>query len=170
MKRKSTFVVFAGMAIASMLAIGQVQAQVPSLTAKLASQSLGLNSANESVQFTNSSTVSATNVRITSITARVLGGTGSVTLKSPSLPYAIGTIAANSSVQALFTMNVPTTVSRFSLVENGTLQDNSGHTYNFSLSQLALVTWPTANVSPSSLTFGTVAVRTTSAPQLAYLT
>jgi len=96
---------------------------------------------------------------------RTLGGSGSVTLASPSLPLSVGAIALNASTNISLTLNVPSTVTRFSLTENGSLQDTSGSTYNFSAAELVNVSTYSLSVSPSSLTFAAQNVGTTSSPQ-----
>ncbi len=36
------------------------------------------------------------------------------------------------------TLNVPTTVTRFSMTEGGNLQDGAGNTYNYSMAQTVI--------------------------------
>lgn len=89
-----------------------------------------------SLQIINQGTGPGGYVQITGFTARALSGSGAVTVVSPSVPYLVGNLPAGGSGVVPVTLNVPTTVSRFSFVQNGTVQDTGGILYNFSTSEV----------------------------------
>jgi hypothetical protein len=78
----------------------------------------------------------AMNVVLASLITRTLTGSGSVVVNAPSLPYTVGSVPVGGSVMVPLTLNVPSTVRRFSLTENGTVQDAAGKSYSYSLSQV----------------------------------
>jgi hypothetical protein len=78
----------------------------------------------------------AFNIQITSITARTLSGSGTVTVADPVVPYSVGAVGAGHWGSLSISLNVPATVTRFALVENGLLQDPDGLTAAFSTSEL----------------------------------
>lgn len=77
-------------------------------------------------------------VNINQITLRTLSGTGTVTLASPALPAALGPLAVGASLTVPLTLNVPATVTRFSVTETGTLVDASAKTSNYSIAQTVI--------------------------------
>jgi len=82
----------------------------------------------------------AQNITITQLGLRTLGGTGTVTLTSPGLPASVGSLGVGASTTLTVKVNVPSTVTKFSITENGKLQDASGTSYSFSIGQ---VVYPT---------------------------
>ena len=87
------------------------------------------------LQLTNTGLTAAQAVNITQMTFRTLSGSGTVTLASPVLPAAEGTLGIGASITVPLTLNVPTTVTRFSMTEGGNLRDGVGNTYTYSIAQ-----------------------------------
>lgn len=90
------------------------------------------------MRFTNTGTGHARNVSIASVAFRTLNGVGTVTYnatRSGPLPRQLGALDAGQSQTVRFYLNVPLTVTRFSLAENGTLQNVQGTTFSFAPSQ-----------------------------------
>jgi len=89
-------------------------------------------------RLTNTGSGPAENIRINQLPVRTLAGTGTVTYDaalSPALPIAAGDLAAGAFTTIRLYFSVPSTVTRFSITENGTLQDAAQTTLNFSMSQ-----------------------------------
>ena len=76
-------------------------------------------------------------VTLTNIVLRTLGGTGTVTVAaaSPAMPLNAGNLAVGGQTTVRLYLNVPSTVTRFSIAESGTVKSLSGTTYNFSNAQ-----------------------------------
>jgi len=91
-----------------------------------------------SLQLTDTGTGDAQNTLINQLTFRTLGGTGNVTLAAPRLPISAGNLPVGTSNTLLLTLNVPSTVTKFSIRENGTMQDDSGKAYSYSIGQLVI--------------------------------
>jgi hypothetical protein len=112
---------------------------MPVLSASIAGQSVASPGVVAlSIKFTNTGTGVAQNINVNQISFRTLAGTGTVTYDvavSPTLPVLIPTLAPGASSTVQMFASVPSSVTRFSMVENGTLQDTAANTYNFSLSQ-----------------------------------
>jgi len=85
--------------------------------------------------FTNIGTSDALNTRANTLTFRTLGGAGAVTLTSPQLPFIVGTVSVDNTITIPLTLNVPTTVTKFSMTEGGTMQDSTHKSYSFSIGQ-----------------------------------
>jgi len=51
------------------------------------------------------------------------------------MPITVGTVSVDNTITIPVTLNVLTTVTRFAMAEDGTPQDSSGKTYNFSMGQ-----------------------------------
>jgi von Willebrand factor A domain-containing protein 7 len=75
---------------------------------------------------------------VNQIVLRSLGGAGNVTLnsQSPTLPLAVGSLAVGASTSVTLFVNVPSSVSRFSITEGGPVQDSLNRPFNFSTSQI----------------------------------
>jgi hypothetical protein len=90
------------------------------------------------LKLANTGTGHARNAQITGLPLRTLSGTGTVThnagLSGP-LPMAAGSIDAGASVIVRIFLNVPGTVTRFSITENGSLKNVAGTSSSFSLAQ-----------------------------------
>jgi hypothetical protein len=91
------------------------------------------------VTVTNTGSGNAVNTALTQLTLKTLTGTGSVTVNSPVLPLTIGNLAVGASTTVTLFLNVPSTVKRFSVTENGSVQDIVGRPFNFSTSQQVIV-------------------------------
>jgi hypothetical protein len=107
----------------------------PSIAGSVASNSLSGTAETLTLQLTNNGVGNAQNIKINSVSARTLSGTGSVTLSSPATPIIVGALAAGASVTETLTLNAPATVKEFSITEAGTVQDAAGNTYSFSIAQ-----------------------------------
>ena len=90
------------------------------------------------LQLTNTGFTAAQAVNMNQITFRTLSGSGTVTLASPVLPAGEGQLGIGSSTTMAITLNVPTTVTRFSMTEGGNLKDAGGNTYNYSMAQTVI--------------------------------
>ena len=111
----------------------------PTISGKVTSQSVvsaGL--LKVVVQLTNTGPGAATNTAVNQIVLRSLGGAGNVTLnsQSPTLPLAVGSLAVGASTSVTLFINVPPSVSRFSITEGGPVQDSLNRPFNFSTSQI----------------------------------
>jgi hypothetical protein len=90
------------------------------------------------VTFTNTGTGIARNLKLNQVALRTLSGTGTVTYNaplSPPLPATLGDVGVGASTTVRLYLNVPSTVTRFSIGENGQYSDVSGTTFNYSISQ-----------------------------------
>jgi hypothetical protein len=90
------------------------------------------------LQLKNTGTGAASNIQLARLTLRTLAGTGTVTydsVQSPQLPIQIPSLAAGASVTVRLFFIVPSTVTRFSVTENGSLQDSLGNLLNWSSGQ-----------------------------------
>lgn len=90
------------------------------------------------VVFTNSGPGTAQAVSLKNFVFKTLTGTGSVTYNSslsPALPIVNQNINPGDSYVITLNVNVPNTVKRFSIIENGTALDIDGVPYRFSQSQ-----------------------------------
>jgi hypothetical protein len=80
-------------------------------------------------------------VHLDSVLPRTLAGMGTVTLdttRSPVLPLALPDLDPGASATVRLYFNVPATVRRFAIVENGGLADIFGRTFKFSINQSVL--------------------------------
>jgi von Willebrand factor A domain-containing protein 7 len=90
------------------------------------------------VRLTNTGTGNARNLKITLITPRMLSGIGTVTYNSslsPPLPVAAGNLDVGSSATFRLFLGVPSTVTKFSVTESGSVQDVLGTNYNYSTAE-----------------------------------
>ncbi len=90
------------------------------------------------VRFTNTGVGTAQNAVLSSLGLRTLAGTGSVTVNtalSPSLPLITPNLDVGAFYTVRLTLNVPSTVQRFSLSENGSVSDLAGVSYSMSHAQ-----------------------------------
>ncbi len=119
----------------------------PSLSGTISSQKPQSGAYLLELRLTNSGTGLARNVRLETITLRTLTGTGTVTLVTAlsPLPKLVGDLAAGSSATVQIFVTFPFTVSRFSVTENGALQNAAGATSSFSIAQSVI---PPANKAP----------------------
>jgi hypothetical protein len=87
---------------------------------------------------TNTGSGNARNISIASLPLRALLGTGVLTLNSPALPIAVGNIDVGGSIVLRLLLNVPATITRFSITETGSVQDVAGTKFSFSMAQAVI--------------------------------
>lgn len=87
------------------------------------------------LMLTNNGTGGARDLKVSQVLFKTLSGSGAVTLVSPVLPVMIGNLDVGASTTLRLTLNVPATVTRFSITEGGTLKDVGGTSFSFSLAQ-----------------------------------
>jgi len=90
------------------------------------------------LRFTNTGVGTARDMVLGSLALRTLAGSGNVTLNaalSPALPLVTPNVDVGSFFTVRLTFNVPSTVQRFSVTENGNVTDLSGVTYAYSQAQ-----------------------------------
>ncbi len=91
------------------------------------------------VRLTNTGTGNARNLSISQLPLRTLLGSGTVTQNtslSPLLPLAIGNLDVGASTTIRLILNVPSTVTKFSVTESGPVQDVGGTAYSYSTAQV----------------------------------
>jgi hypothetical protein len=112
----------------------------PTISGQVVSPTLHASTSVEvDVKLTDIGTGNAVSAALTQVTLRTLSGTGSVTVNSPALPLTIGNLAVGLSTTVKLFLHVPSTVKRFSITENGTVQDILNRPFNFSTSQQVIV-------------------------------
>jgi hypothetical protein len=112
----------------------------PTISGKLASTSVAFSAdAEVDVTLSDIGTGNAASAALTKLTLRTLSGNGQVTLVSPALPVSVGNLAVGASITVRLFLSIPSTVTRFSITESGTVQDTVGRPYNFSTSQQVFV-------------------------------
>jgi hypothetical protein len=90
------------------------------------------------VTLTNTGTGHARNLKISQLPLRTLAGSGSVTYLptlSGALPLSIGSLDVGASSTVRLFLGVPSTVTRFSITETGTVNNVLGTMYSFSTAQ-----------------------------------
>ncbi|HVO61695.1 MAG TPA: hypothetical protein VMT53_12225 [Terriglobales bacterium] len=107
----------------------------PSLSGAASVVSYVNNTLSLNLQFTDIGTSDALNTMVKTLSFRTLGGSGTVTLANPKLPFTVGTISVNNTMTIPVTLKVPSTVTKFSITEGGTMQDAAHKTYTFSIGQ-----------------------------------
>ncbi len=107
----------------------------PSLAGRITSVSQSGTTVTAALKLTNTGFTRAHAVNLNAITLQTLSGSGTVTLSSPTLPAAEGPLGIGASTTVTLTLDVPTTVTQFSITERGKLKDSAGDSYSFSLSQ-----------------------------------
>lgn len=119
-------------------ASGQVQTDgSPRLVAKLASANqLSPGKWQLSLQLNNTGGGTAQHVSLTRLTCRTLAGSGIINIATPTLPATLGDLGAGATTTLLITLNVPSTVSKFSIAESGTLNTADGTSLAFSSAQV----------------------------------
>jgi hypothetical protein len=93
------------------------------------------------VTFTNNGTGNARSIQITKLALRTLAGTGTATFNSGlsgALPLALGSLDVGGTFTARLYLNLPSTITRFSITETGLLQDVAGTTYSYSMGQAVI--------------------------------
>ena len=107
----------------------------PLLAATMTEQSRSGSNLTLQILFRNTGSEPAVNVTIRGLDARVLGGSGAVVVTSPATPVLLGNIAPGATASLRVSLTVPSTVTRLTLTESGSLQDARGTSYAFSLAQ-----------------------------------
>jgi len=90
------------------------------------------------VRFTNTGTGIARNLAAAQLPLKTLSGTGTVSLVTPALPIVVGNLDPGASIDVRIYLNRPSTVTRFSVTENGTVQDATGATSSYSAAQTVI--------------------------------
>ena len=92
------------------------------------------------LRLANTGAVHARNISVNQLLFRTLAGSGTVTTGSATvLPKITSRMDIGRSATIRLYVNVPSTVTRFSINETGTAQDSSGVSYNFSLGQVVRI-------------------------------
>jgi len=107
----------------------------PVLSATMTEQSRSGSNLSLQIVFRNTGSEPAVNVTIRGLDARVLAGSGTVVVSSPTTPVSLGNLAPGATTSLQVSLSVPSTVTRLTLTESGSLQDARGTTYAFSLAQ-----------------------------------
>jgi len=110
----------------------------PSMSGQVSSVSQSGTTVTVSLQLTNTGFTAVQALNIGKITPRTLSGSGMVTVSSPAIPAAEGPLGIGASTTVTLTLNVPATVTRFSLTESGNLKDGAGNSYNYSIAQTVI--------------------------------
>jgi hypothetical protein len=87
------------------------------------------------IELTNTGNGHARDVRLVQTLLKTLSGAGTVTVASPPAPAVIGSLDAGASASVTLRVNVPATVTRFSITENGLLKDVRGTYFTISFAQ-----------------------------------
>ncbi len=93
------------------------------------------------LNLTNSGTGNARNIMLNQVLLRILSGTGTVTYNttlSPALPYSAGNLDVGATTVIRLYLNVSSTVTKFSITENGTVRNVVGTSYNYSIGQAVI--------------------------------
>ena len=96
---------------------------------------------NLDVRFTNTGPGTAKLFTVNTLTFRTLSGTGTVTYNTalgPPLPLVIPNVDVGAFVTVRLTVNVPASVTRFSVAESGSVQDTSSGNFGFSQAQAVI--------------------------------
>lgn len=88
-----------------------------------------------SLTVTNNGTAPASDITLNQIALRTLAGAGKAGLFAPSLPVTVGNLQPGASTVVTLELQVPTTLRKLALTENGTFQDAGGTVYQFSPGQ-----------------------------------
>jgi hypothetical protein len=88
-----------------------------------------------SLTVTNSGAAPASEIILKQIGLRSLSGDGKVALLAPTLPVTAGNLKPGTSTALTLKLEVPTTVKKLRLNEQGTFRDAGGKVYEFSLEQ-----------------------------------
>ncbi len=121
---------------ASTVVTAAISCGPPSLSGQISISSRSGATVRLNLQLTNTGFTAAQAVNINQITFRTLSG--SVILASPVPPAAEGQLGIGASTTVPITLNVPTSVTRFSMTEGGNLKDGVGNTYNYSMAQTVI--------------------------------
>ena len=111
-----------------------VSAVTPPLTATLSNRSVGPGPYYVDLQLNNSGPAMAIGVSVTTITVKTLTGTGAISATS-ALPLTIGDLVAGGSATIRVFLNVPASVTRFSISETLAYRSSTGQPLIVELSQ-----------------------------------
>jgi hypothetical protein len=107
----------------------------PSLSGRILSQSASGTIVTLHLQIANSGTGDARDIQLAQLGLRTLTGTGTGIFLG-RFPLHIGNLPAGAAVTVSLGFSVPSTITKFSLTENGTLQNTIGGVYNYSIAQV----------------------------------
>jgi hypothetical protein len=85
---------------------------------------------------TNNGTAPASGITLDQIALRTLAGRGDAVLFAPTIPVTVGNLRPGASTVVTLELQVPTTIRKLALSENGTLQDGGATVHQFSLGQV----------------------------------
>jgi hypothetical protein len=85
----------------------------------------------------NTGAAKVESIDFSQITLRTLAGAGEATIASPGVPIQVGGLLPRGVTTVSLILNVPSTLRKLAITENGTLESNST-SYQFSLGQLVL--------------------------------
>ncbi len=88
------------------------------------------------VQIANRGGGAAQQINVAQVVFRTLEGSGNVSLASSPLPAQINNLNPGTAATVQLTLNVPASVRKFSITENGTLRVTGGGTLAFSSAQV----------------------------------
>ena len=108
----------------------------PAISAQISGKSSIGSSETLSLTLTNTGTGAAQSFVLAHVVPHTLVGTVSVTYTNPVLPVPVVNLAPGASVTISLSLIVPEAVKKYSLLEEGTLQDSLGNHYSFSASQV----------------------------------
>jgi hypothetical protein len=89
-----------------------------------------------SLTVTNNGTATASGITLNQIALRTLAGRGDAALFAPTIPVTVGNLRPGASTVLTLELQVPTTIRKLALSENGTLQDGGATVHQFSLGQV----------------------------------
>ncbi|MBV8572782.1 MAG: hypothetical protein JO319_19340, partial [Acidobacteriaceae bacterium] len=92
-----------------------------------------------SITVSNSGTVLASGITLNRIGVTTLAGAGQAGLLAPALPVIIGNLRPAASTVVNLELEVPITVEKLSLTENGTFEDQGGKVHQFSSGQVLVL-------------------------------
>jgi hypothetical protein len=107
----------------------------PSLSGQTTSQTEAGTLLTLYVNLTNVGTQNAQNIVLNMVCLHTLEGTGTVTLASAAPPINLGSAAVGGGATVPLQFNVPSTVTKFSVTESGTMRGSNGTTYKFNMEQ-----------------------------------
>src|SRR5581483_9671568 len=90
------------------------------------------------IQLKDTGTSSAVNLNVSTVTLRTVSGTGTVVYDSmsPTLPLSVGNLAIGAAKTIRCYFDVPASVTRFTVSEQGTVQDGARNTYTYSTTEV----------------------------------